>query len=154
MNFHQTFGAFVATTVFCVSAAMGQASQGSPAEAKKLVAAAAEHIKKVGPDEAIKNFEADKAKWSVKDLTVWVMDFKGVMRYHENPKMVGKNLIEIKDPSGRLWVKEMVTVGEGKAPGSVTYEWAHPETKKLAGKTAFLQPIPGTEVFAGVSVTH
>lgn len=143
-------------SLLCVASfgALAQASQGTADDAKKLVAAAAEHIKRVGPDTAMKDFDSDKAKWTAKDLSVWVMDTKGVMRYHVNPKMVGKDLLEVKDQSGRPYNKEMVAIGKSGKPGSVDYEWAHPETKKLVPKTAYLQPVPGTELFAGASVTH
>jgi signal transduction histidine kinase len=115
-------------------------------------AAAAEYVKKVGPDAAIKSFETDKTRWVVKDLSVWVMDAKGVMKYHENAKMVGKDLSELKDANGRFFTKEFMAVGAGKSAGSVTYEWAHPQTRKLTTKTAYLQPA-GNDVFVGVSVS-
>ena len=140
-------GLVLATGVF------GQASVGTDQDAQKLAAAAAARISQVGKDEAIKEFGSD-AKWKVKDLTVWVMDTHGVMQYHVNPKMVGKDLLEVKDQSGRAYNKEMVAIGKGTKPGSVQYEWAHPETKKLVPKVAYLSPAPGADVFAGVSVSH
>lgn len=153
MKFHrQSLAVFVLGAAFSVGA-LAQASEGRPDDAKKLAAAAAQHVKKVGIEQASKDFSSDK-QWTVKDLTVWAMDTKGVMRYHTNPKMIGKELLEVKDQNGRPFNKEMVAIGKGTQPGKVDYEWAHPETKKLSPKTAFLNPVAGSDLFVGVSVTH
>lgn len=150
--FRRTLPAFLIGAVLAANAA-AQASLGTPDEARTLAAAAAQHLKKVGLEQAAKDFGTDK-QWTVKDLTVWAMDTKGVMRYHVNPKMVGKDLLEVKDQNGRAFNKEMVAIGKGTQPGRVDYEWAHPETKKLVPKTAFLVPVTGTDVFVGVSVNN
>ena len=48
-------------------------------EAKAMVTAALAHIKKVGNDQAFKDFTSDKATWTKKDLYVFTMDLKGVV---------------------------------------------------------------------------
>lgn len=152
MNLFRSAPLFLASLAIAASA-FGQASVGTDDDAQKLSAAAAARIGKVGKDQAMKDFATDK-QFAVKDLTVWVMDTNGVMRYHANPKMIGKDLIDVKDQSGRAYNKEMVALGKGTKPGSISYEWAHPETKKLVPKVAYITPAAGTDVFTGVSVTH
>lgn len=128
------------------------AETGSREEAKALCDAAAAHIKKVGIDQAAKDFGADRAKWTPKDLYPFVQEFSGTMRFHINEKMVGKNLLEVKDASGKEFDKEMVQVAKSGKPGWVDYEWAHPVTKKVEDKTSYIQRVPGTELFVGVGV--
>jgi signal transduction histidine kinase len=125
---------------------------GTREEAKSMVSAALAHIKKVGNDSAFKDFTTDKATWTKKDLYVVVQDTKGVVLAHgTNDKLVGKNLIDIKDQSGKLFVRELISVG-GKGEGWVDYDWSNPVSKKVEGKSSFVKRIPGFEGIVLVGV--
>lgn len=127
--------------------------RGTRDEAKNLNDAAVAHIKKVGLDQAVKDFATDKAKWMPKDLYPFVQDFSGVMRFHLNDKMIGKNFIDVKDASGKEFAKEMTSTAKSpKAVGWVDYEWSHPVTKKIEDKTSYIQRVPGADVFVGVGI--
>jgi cytochrome c len=126
--------------------------RGSKDEARTLNDAAVAHVKKVGVEQAARDFATDRARWMPKDLYPFVMDFGGIMRFHLNEKMVGKNMLEVKDASGKQFGKEMVSVAQGKATGWVDYEWTHPASKKIEDKTAFIQRVPGTDMFVGVGI--
>lgn len=126
--------------------------RGTKDEAKALNEAAVAHIKQVGLDQAFKDFGADKARWMPKDLYPFVMEFGGVMRFHLNDKMVGKNLLDVKDASGKEFGKEMVATARDKATGWVDYEWTHPASKKIEDKSAFIQRVPGADLFVGVGI--
>jgi cytochrome c len=126
--------------------------RGGKDEAKNLNDAAVAHIKKVGLDQAVKDFGADKAKWMPKDLYPFVMDFAGVMRFHLNDKMMGKVMVDVRDANGKEFGKEMVSVAKTKSTGWVDYEWTHPATKKIEDKSAFIQRVPGSELFVGVGI--
>lgn len=143
-------------TVLCAAAlatlspAAFAAERGTRDEAKVLSDAVTAHIKKVGIEQATKDLSTDRSKWTNKDLFAFVQEFSGVMRYHLNEKMIGKNFLEVKDASGKEFAKEMVTVAKGGKPGWVDYEWAHPVTKKVEDKSAYIQRVPGTELLVGV----
>jgi cytochrome c len=127
--------------------------RGTRDEAKALNDAAVAHIKKVGIDQAAKDFVTDKGKWMPKDLYPFVQDFSGVMRFHLNDKMIGKNFMDVKDASGKEFAKEMTSVAKApKAVGWVDYEWTHPATKKIEDKTSYIQRVPGTDMFVGVGI--
>ena len=126
--------------------------RGSKDDAKTLNDAAVAHIKKVGLEQAAKDFGSDRARWMPKDLYPFVMEFGGVMRFHLNDKMIGKNLLDVKDASGKEFGKEMVAIARGKATGWVDYEWTHPATKKIEDKSAYIQRVPSADLFVGVGV--
>ena len=127
--------------------------RGSRDEAKALNDAAVAHIKKVGLDQAVKDFGTDRSKWMPKDLYPFVQDFGGVMRFHLNDKMIGKNFIDVKDSSGKEFGKEMLSVAKSpKAVGWVDYEWTHPVTKKIEDKTSYIQRVPGADMLVGVGI--
>lgn len=151
----QTRRFFTAATVACAALlslpALAQ-ERASKDEARALNDAAIAHIKKVGLDQAAKDFATDRARWMPKDLYPFVMDFGGIMRFHLNDKMMGKNMLDVKDASGKEFGKEMVGIAKGKATGWVDYEWTHPASKKIEDKTAYIQRVPGTEMFVGVGI--
>jgi cytochrome c len=138
----------VATATFCFPASA--AEHGTREEAKALSDAVTAHIRKVGVEQAAKDLATDRARWTNKDLFAFVQEFSGVMRYHLNEKMIGKNFLEVKDASGKEFAKDMVAVAKGGKPGWVDYEWAHPVTKKVEDKSAYIQRVPGTELLVGV----
>lgn len=135
----------MATTAFA-------AERATKEEARALNDAAIAHIKKVGMEQAVKDFGADKARWMPKDLYPFVMDFGGIMRFHISDKLMGRNALDVKDAAGKEFGREMVGVAKTKGTGWIDYEWAHPATKKVEDKTAFIQRVPGADAFVGVGV--
>lgn len=130
--------------------AMAQ-DHGTRDEAKALANAALAHIKKVGNDQAFKDFTSDKATWTKKDLYVFAIDTKGnTLAHGANEKLVGKNMIELKDQNGKAFFRELTEIVATKGEGWVEYDWAHPVTKKVDGKATYIKRIPGFD--GGVAV--
>lgn len=125
--------------------------RGTKEEAKAMAESAALHVKKVGVDQAMKDFTGDKASWVRKDLYVFAFDLKANWLAHgTNEKLVGKNMIDLKDQNGKPFVREIIQVVTTKGEGWVDYDWSNPATKKVDGKTTFVKRVAGTEV--GVAV--
>lgn len=126
--------------------------RGSRDEAKALVDAAIEHIKKVGADKAYKDFTTDKASWTKKDLYVMVYDAKGVAVAHgSNEKLVGKDMTAVKDANGVAIVNGMIALAS-KGGGWFDYDWPDPLTKKIMPKSTYAKKQPNGEGFVGVGV--
>jgi len=126
--------------------------RGNRDEAKAMVDAAIEHIKKVGPDKAYKDFTTDKAAWNKKDLYVMVYDGKGVALAHgANEKLVGKDLNAVKDANGVAVVPGMNALA-AKGGGWFDYDWPDPLTKKIAAKSTYAKKLPVGDGFVGVGV--
>ncbi len=134
-----------------VGAFAAEAERGTRDEARALAVAAAEHVTRVGTTQAFKDFAAD-AKWHPKDMFVFVQDLEATMLYHgANEKLVGKNFIEVRDSGGKEFAKEMVATAK-KGSGWVDYQWAHPVTKKVADKTAYIVKIDKPAGFVAVGI--
>jgi cytochrome c len=120
-------------------------------EAKLMVDAAVAHVKKVGPEQAFKDFTVDKANWAKKDLYVFAYNMKGdCIANGGNDKFVGQNLIDLKDPTGKPIVKELIQTASSSGQGWVEYEWAHPQTKKVEAKASYVQKLANYEGLVGV----
>lgn len=116
-------------------------------EAKVMVDAAVEHVKKVGPDQAFKDFSDKSNKnWQKKDLYVFAYSMEGA-----NEKLIGKNLIEVKDPNGKPLIQELRATAQ-KGGGWVEYDWPHPQTKKVESKVSFVRKMGNYEGFVGAGV--
>jgi len=127
--------------------------RGTREEARAMVDAAVEHVKKVGPDKAFQDF-TDKANlsWHKKDLYVFAYTLNGVNVGHgANDRLVGKNLIELRDPNGKFLIKELRDTAV-RGGGWVEYEWPHPQTKKIEAKASYVRMTVNFDGWLGVGV--
>ncbi len=152
MRIFRMMASLVACAAFCTGAVYAQ-QNGTRDEAKAMVEAAIEHAKKVGTDQAFKDFtDKTNTTWHKKDLYVFAYTTQGVNVAHgANDKLVGKNLIEMKDPNGKLLIQALRDAAAGGG-GWVEYEWPHPETKKLEGKISYAKKFANFDGFVGVGV--
>lgn len=135
-----------------VSTSLAQ-ERGTKDEAVAMTNAAAEHVKKVGPDQAFKDFSEDKATWTKKDLYVMAYNHDGTCMAHgANGKLVGKNLINLKDANGKEIIKAFTVVSTSKGSGWVDYEWAHPQSKKVESKSTYAMKLDGYDGWVGVGI--
>ena len=135
------------------TAARAEEEKGTRDEAKAMVDAAVEHAKKVGPEQAFKDFtdKSNKA-WQKKDLYVFAYNMEGVNVGHgANEKLIGKNLIELKDPNGKPLIQELRATAQ-KGGGWVEYDWPHPQTKKIESKASYVRKLLNYDGFVGVGV--
>jgi cytochrome c len=133
------FRSLVVTLLLGASALVSAQERGTKEEAKALADAAAAHVQKVGAEKASKDFMQDKAAWTKKDLYVFMYDMKGnCLANGANNSLVGKNLIDMKDQNGKPIIAEFTKTVQTNGTGWVDYEWAHPQTKKVEGKTSYI----------------
>src|SRR5208283_5707779 len=100
---------FISVAAFAVQAA-------TPEDAKVLADKAVAFWKANGKDKAIAEFNNPKGQFVKGDLYVVVQDFHGGVAAHGgNPGLVGKSLLEQKDPStGKYFVKEQIEIAKTK----------------------------------------
>jgi signal transduction histidine kinase len=118
------------------------ADSGTPSEAEALVKKAVEFLKANGRDKAFAEFSNPKGKFIDRDLYIFVYDLNGKCVAHGfNQKMIGKDLLEMKDPDGKFYVKERVEIAKNKGSGWQDYKFTNPLSKKLEAKTAFVEKV-------------
>jgi signal transduction histidine kinase len=120
-------------------------------EAEAMVVAAVAHIKKAGPEQAYKDFTDRKSPFVDRDLYVVVYSMEGKPLAHgQNPKMVGKDLMDMKDPDGKEFVKERVELAKSKGKFWQDYKFTDPVTKKVLPKSAYCEKNGEVAVCVGV----
>jgi cytochrome c len=115
---------------------------GTKEEASANVKKAIEYYKANGKEKAFKEISNPKGMFVKGDLYIFVYDLNGNCVAHGfNAKMIGKSLIDAKDPDGKLYVKERVTIAKTKGSGWQNYKFTNPTTYKIEKKSAYVEKI-------------
>ena len=117
-------------------------SKGTAAEATAMVGKAIAHIKKVGREKAFADFNDKKGAFTDRDLYVVVYDMKGkVLAHGANDKMIGKDVIDLRDNDGKYFVKERVEMmsKSPEAKGWQDYKFMNPVSRQIEPKSMYLQ---------------
>ncbi|MGE5094274.1 MAG: cache domain-containing protein [Betaproteobacteria bacterium] len=127
------------------------ADHGSAAEATAMVSKAIDYMKKNGRDKAYAEINNPKGQFVDRDLYVVVYDLNGkVMAHGSNAKMIGKELIDMRDTDGKYFVKERVEIAKGKGSGWQDYKFMNPVSRKIEPKSMFLQRYEDVIVGCGI----
>jgi hypothetical protein len=142
----------LALTASITAAAFGAKEEyGTAKEAEAMVARAVAHIKAVGTDKAYTDFTNKAAGFFDRDLYVVVYDLEGrVLAHGQNPKMVGKVIIDLRDADGKAWIQERVELTKAKAKFWHDYKFTDPITKKVLPKSTYCERVESTAVCVGI----
>jgi cytochrome c len=136
--------------VFCGGAMANE--RGTSDEAVAMVKKAVAHMKEAGKDKAYADFgDASNKTFHDRDLYIFVYDLNGNNLSHgNNPKMVGKNLIDMRDADGKFIIKGFVDTANTKGKGWVDYKWPNPVTKAVENKSSYVEKVDNVIVGAGI----
>jgi signal transduction histidine kinase len=140
-----------ATASFMMVGGALAADQGSAAEAEAMAKKAVAFIKANGPEKAADEFTNGKS-FKDRDLYISYLDFTGKMLGHgSNAKLVGKDLIDLKDPEGKFMVKMAIEVAKTKGHGwTENYKFKNPTTDKLQEKAMYVERVGDAYVGVGI----
>ncbi|MES3024121.1 MAG: cache domain-containing protein [Pseudomonadota bacterium] len=129
------------------------ASKATPAEAVAMTKRAIALIALHGHAKAFAEF-ADPANTAFhdRDLYVFVYDMHGVAVAHGvNPKLVGKNLRDMRDIDGKYIIRGFIGAAQSAAGNAwVEYKWPNPATNTVEPKSAYVERAGDLIVGAGV----
>jgi signal transduction histidine kinase len=143
--------ATLAALTLSTSALAEVKAKGTKAEAEAMVAKAMAYLKANGPDKAYIEF-TNGSTFKDRDLYVIVYDLTGKNLAHgANPKLVGKDLIGLKDPDGKLLNKMLVDLAKEKGKGwSDEFKFRNPTTESLQRRIVYVERAGETFVGTGV----
>jgi D-alanyl-D-alanine carboxypeptidase len=120
-------------------------------EATAMVRKGVQYLKASGKDKGYAEITNKQGQFVDRDLYLVVYGLDGVVRAHgANEKMVGKNLIDLKDVDGKAFVKERVELGQKQASFWQDYKFTNPVTKKIEPKQMYCERLEDTVVCGGV----
>lgn len=147
------------TTIACLflfaafQPAASAAERGTRDEAVALVKRAAAYLKEHGKEKAYAEFSNPKGAFSNRDLYVFVYNINGdgINRAHgANPKLIGKNLIDLKDAEGTLIIRGLLDVANTKGSGWFDYKWPNPVTGTVDVKSTYVERVGDVMIGCGV----
>lgn len=125
--------------------------KGTPDEAVAMVKKASAYIKANGREKAFAEINNPKGKLVDRDLYITVHDMNGNCLAHGfNPKLVGKNLLDLKDPDGKAFIKERNEQAKTQERFWTEYRFINPATKQLGKKAMYTEKVGDLLVSCGV----
>ena len=108
-------------------------------------------IKANGKDKGYAEVSNKEGQFIDRDLYLVVYGLDGTVRAHgANGKMVGKNLIELKDVDGKPFVKERVELAQSKGTFWQDYKFTNPVSKKIEPKQMYCEKLDDAVVCGGI----
>ena len=153
---HRTLRSFhlvaAAAALSLLVAGVAHAADGATqAEATAMVKKGIAFIKTNGKDKGHAEISNKSGQFIDRDLYLVVYGLDGVVRAHgANEKMVGKNLIDLKDVDGKAFVKERVELAQSKGTFWQDYKFTNPTTKKIEPKSMYCEKLEDAAVCGGI----
>lgn len=141
----------IALTAYLPATTFAKEDFGTPKEAEAMVAKAVRHIRTLGAEKAYPDFTGKASGFADRDLYVVVYDLEGrVLAHGQNSKMVGKELIDLRDADGKQWIRERVELTRSKGKFWHDYKFTDPMTKKVLPKSTYCERVDSTAVCVGI----
>lgn len=130
--------------------ALASNENGTAADAEALVKKGIAYFKANGKEKLITEVTNTKGQFVDRDLYLSIWDAKATVLAHgANPRLNGKNIIDLKDADGKLFMKEVVSKATDAGKGWVDYKWVNPVTKEIQAKSAYFEKVDDMIVSSG-----
>ena len=127
------------------------ASSAGQDDATAMVKKGVAFIKANGKDKGYAEISNKAGSFIDRDLYLVVYGLDGTVRAHgANEKMIGKNLIGLKDVDGKEFVKERVELAKSKGTFWQDYKFANPVSKKIEPKSMYCEKLDDAVVCGGI----
>lgn len=120
-------------------------------DAVAMVKKAVDYIKLEGAEKGYGEINNKKGQFVKGDLYIAVVDFEGtLLAYGARAILVGRNLMDFKDPDGKEVVKERVELAKKEPSFWQTYKFMNPLTRTVEPKEMYCERLDQTIVCGGV----
>jgi cytochrome c len=155
MNYRNAIAtAIFFSTVFAAGAgvaAAAAADQATAKEAEAMVKKGVAFIKANGKTKALAEMNNRQGQFVDRDLYLTVYSLDGTNVAHGvNPKMVGKNMIDLKDIDGKEYVRERMNLAKTKDSFWQDYKFVNPISRKIEPKQMYCERADALVVCGGI----
>ena len=142
--------AAIFTLSFLLATSASAAEHGSAAEAKAMVQKTIATMKKNGVEATVADINKRDGQYIDRNLYVVVYDLSGKNLAHMNPKMAGKDMLELKDVDGKYFIKERVEIARKQGSGWQEYKFVNPLSKQIEPKSMYIEKYADVIVGCGI----
>jgi cytochrome c len=140
--------AILATALFAMNV---QATKNASAEEATAMVKKGVVSVKANKDATFTEITEKHQKFTDRDLYLTVYGMDGVVRAHgANPKMVGKNLIDLKDIDGKAFVAERLQLAKDNPSFWQDYKFRNPESGRIEPKKMYCERLDDMVVCGGI----
>lgn len=150
------FKAIVAALLIGAMGLAGAAEKGSPEEAVALVKKAIAYYKTNSRDKIIAEINNHNPQFHDKDLYLFISPLAGgpLLAHGVNPKLIGKNLDEMKDVDGVYFARKFRDVAASKeGKGWVDYKWPNAQSGQMEAKSSYVERVDDMYFACGIYKT-
>ncbi len=144
----------IIATTLCLAIAAGNAFANEPTEkdAIAMTERGAALIKAKGKDEMMKRIVARDPEYVQGSLYIDMRDlYTGIVLAHPiNPSIVGKDLTDVPDASGKKYRREIINLAQKSGKGWVDYQYKNPTSGKIEPKTTYILRVDDVLLEAGI----
>ena len=108
--------------------------------------------RRVGKRIALAEFTNPNGMFSFSEdpVYIFVITHQAIMLAHGvNERYVGEDFIDIHDPDGKHFMKEIVDAAIEKGSGFIEYKWYHPKTKQILPKVVYFENVDNLIICCG-----
>ena len=127
-------------------------NHGSADEAVELVHKVIIAIKAQGRDKVIAQVnDIQSGTFRDRDLYITINDMNAKNLAHgANPRMQGKDLIELRDADGKAFMRERLALAKSKGKGWQEYKFVNPVTRQIEPKAMYFERFEDLIVNCGI----
>jgi cytochrome c len=142
----------LSAALIATALAAAHASEPTAKDAIAMVEKSAAFFKQHGKDKLIEKISAKDPEFIQGALYVDIRDLQSgiVLAHPVNPTIVGKDLTDVPDASGKKYRREIIELAASKGKGWVDYMYKNPTTGKIEPKTTYIQRVGDTVLEAGI----
>lgn len=138
-------------SIWGLAAAQTSSDGATKNQAVAMVKSGVAYIKTHGKDKGYAEISNKQGMFIDRDLYLVVYRLDGVVMAHgANVKMIGKDLIALKDVDGKEFVKERVELAKSKGVFWQNYKFTNPVNKKIEPKSMYCEKLDDTAVCGGI----
>ena len=125
--------------------------ENSADEAVAMVRRAVKHVRARGKEAALADFSRPTPEFRQRDLYINAIDLQGnTLAHGDNAKLIGRNLIDMKDADGKPFIRAFVDMAKGSGSGWIDYRWQNPVTGVLEDKRTYIELVDGVVLGCGI----
>lgn len=141
----------IGTLALALAPVVQAQTKATAAEATAMVKKGVAFIKANGKDKGYAEISNKGGQFTDRDLYLTVYALDGTVRAHgANEKMIGKNLIDLKDVDGKAFVKERMEMAKTKSSFWQDYKFTNPTNKKIEPKSMYCEKLDDVVVCGGI----
>jgi cytochrome c len=126
-------------------------TKATPEEATAMVRKGVAFVKANGAEKGQAEISNKAGQFIDRDLYLVIYGLDGTVRAHgANDKMIGKNLIDLKDIDGKEFVRERVELAKSKGKFWQDYKFTNPTTKKIEPKSMYCEKLDDAVLCGGI----